>query len=102
MLSRILDIVDVDLNDNNKIELEPITVGYELATLTPDVKLSPEEKIVKINKDSILVEQKTTNLFMMKRKILEYGPICTVLYPKDFRNDIINTLKSMRETYTNE
>ena len=102
LLSRISDIIDVDLEDNNKIELKPVTVGYELATLTPDVKLSPEEKIVKINKDAILVEQKTTNLFMLKRKILEYGPICTVLYPEDFRNDIINTLKHMRETYKNE
>lgn len=102
MLSRIKKIIDVDLKYKNNVELHPVTVGYELTTTDSDIRLSNDEKIVDIKENSITVEMQTTNLFMMKRKILEYGSRCTVLYPEDFRNDIINTLKNMRETYKDD
>ncbi len=102
LVSRIIDIVDIDENNDARIEIAPITVGYELGTLTPGAKLSENEKIVEIKDNSVIIEAQTTNLFMMKRKILDYGGLCTVLYPEDFRNDIINTLKEMREVYNND
>jgi predicted DNA-binding transcriptional regulator YafY len=101
LVSRIINIVDIVEDTKTPIEIKPITVGYELGTLTPNVKLAENEKIVEIKENSVIIEAQTTNLFMMKRRILDYGGICTVLYPEDFRNDIINTLKEMREVYNN-
>ena len=39
------------------------------------------------------------NKFILKQKIMSYGNYCTVLEPADFREDIISTLKRMREEY---
>ena len=100
-ISRIKEIVSVDYNTDTTVELNYVTVGYELSTLNPRVKLADNEKIVEIKEDSVIVEARTTNMFMMKRKILEYGPLCTVLYPQEFREDIINTLQNMRKGYRN-
>ena len=101
-MNRIKKILDVDIENTVTVNLKPITVGYELNTLTPNMKLSDNERIVEIKENSVIIETDTTNLFMMKRRILEYGPICTVLYPQDFREDIINTLKTMQEDYKDE
>ena len=101
-IQRIKEIIDVDIEHSTEFKLNKITVGYELNSLSPNIKLDSEDKIVEIKDESVIVETQTTNLFMMKRKILEYGPLCTVLYPEDFRNDIIRTLKNMREGYKDE
>ncbi len=102
LVQRIEKIIDVDLENKNEVELNKTTVGYELMSLNPDVKLGNNDKIVEIKDDSVIVETQTTNLFMLKRRLLGYGPMCTVLYPEDFRNDIIKTLKNMREGYKDE
>ena len=102
LVQRIEKITDVDLENENKVELNKITVGYELMSLSPNIKLENNDKIVEIKDDSVIIETQTTNLFMLKRRLLEYGPMCTVLYREDFRNDIIKTLKNMREGYKDE
>ena len=101
LIERIVRIVDVDLNVPSDIELKPITVGYELSISAPNIRLGEQDKIVEIKDESVIVETKTTNMFVMKRKILEYGPLCTVLYPQEFRDDIIKTLKEMKAGYQN-
>ena len=78
-----------------------IKVKYRLKSLTPEFKLSEDEKIVEIQDDSIIVEMESSNKFIMKQKIMSYGSYCTVLEPADFREDIINTLKRMRKEYCN-
>lgn len=100
-IQRIKYIVSVDYDSDTSVEVNYITVGYELSTLNPGIKLSDNERIVEIKDDSVIVEARTSNLFMMKRKILEYGALCTVLYPEEFREDIIDTLKNMRKEYRN-
>ena len=102
LVQRIKKIIDVDIENETNIDIKKITVGYELFTSSFNARLSEDEKIVEIKKDSIIVETETTNLFMMKRKILEYGENCVVLYPETFRNEIIDTLKNMNEVYNND
>ncbi len=101
MISRILEILDVGPISLDVSQLEKIKVRYELKSLTPQYKLSDEEKIVEIHDDSIVVEMESSSKFILKQKIMEYGPLCRVLEPEDFRNDIIATLKRMREEYAN-
>lgn len=98
-LERIVKIIDIKPDYKSDIKLKPVTVGYELSIATPNTKLGVQDKIVEIKDDSVIIETQTTNLFAMKRKILEYGPLCTVLYPQEFRDDIINTLKEMKAGY---
>lgn len=100
-IERIMSILDVDTETHPTVKLDYITVGYELSTQNSNIKLDDNEKIVEIRDDSIVVEACTTNLFMLKRRILEYGASCTVLYPESFRQDIINTLLNMRKGYAN-
>ncbi|MBR6099256.1 WYL domain-containing protein [bacterium] len=103
LLDRIKDISAIhEQKSAEDVEIKYTTVGYELSNLTTGAALDENEKIVEIKEDSILIEAYTSNLFMLKRKILSYGPLCTVLYPEDFRNDIISTLKKMQEEYQND
>ena len=100
LVSRIKKIVKVvPKREKTPVELNVVTVGYELSTLTPNIKLEDNETIAEVKEDSVIIEAQTTNLFMMKRRILEFGPLCTVLYPEDFRRDILDTLKTMQEEY---
>ncbi len=100
LLSRILKVLSVDIKNDNMPDLKPVTVGYELSKTAQNTKLTDEDRIVEITDNGILVETTTTNLFMTKRKLLEFGPLCTVLYPDDFREDFISTLKKMQKEYS--
>ena len=102
LIDRIIKITDVDLEHRHKVQLKPVTVGYELSVKVPNTKLGKDDKIVEIKDDSIIVETQTTNLFAMKRKIFEYGSNCTVLYPQEFREEIIKTLKEMKAGYADD
>ncbi len=84
----------VDLSD-----VESIRVKYELKSLPRYYRLSDEEKIVEINENSIIVEMESSNKFLLKQKILEYGKYCTVLEPESFKQEIVDTLKKMQEVY---
>jgi len=99
-IKKILEVVPA--KERIPVDIPIITVGYELSTFTPDVKLEDNEQIVEIKDESVIIEAQTTNLFMMKRRILEFGPLCTVLYPEDFRQDVIDTLRNMQEGYLND
>lgn len=101
MVSRIVEILDVKPMSLDISQVEKFKIKYELKFLTPQYKLSDDEKIVEINDDSIIVEMESSSKFILKQKIMEYGPLCKVLEPEDFRQDIINTLKRMREEYAN-
>ncbi len=98
-VSRILKIINVSLNTIDFGKVTPFKVKYELKSLAPEFKLSNDEKILAIRDDSIIVEMEALNKFILKQKIMSYGNYCTVLEPADFREDIISTLKRMREEY---
>ncbi len=98
-LQRITDIIQVKTNTIDVSNIPIYNIKYELNGLTPDVKLSDDEKIIEINDNSVVVEVTSPNKFMIKQKILSYGPLCKVLEPADFREEIIETLKKMREGY---
>ena len=101
-VSRIKRIVDVDLENNDKVEVKNTTVGYEISAECEELALSPEDKIVEIKPKSMLIETTTSNLFELKRKILGYGSHCVVLYPQSFRDEIQATLSKMYEGYLDE
>lgn len=75
-------------------------MGYELKGNLPELKLGDDEKIIETKNDNtVLVEYKSSNMFMIKQKILSYGCACKVVYPESVRDEIIATLKEMRAGY---
>lgn len=99
LVDRIERIVKVESNYTTKANMNSYVVGYELSNSIKNARLDDNDKIVEINGDSILVETTTSNLFYLKQKILMYGSECTVLYPQEFRDDIIKTLMDMKAGY---
>ena len=98
-LARIQKIVNIKLRRDEILPPEEITVGYEVKTKVSEFKLNDDEKIIEIKDNSIIVEMRTSNPFIAKQRVLSLGCSCKVLYPQSFREEIINTLKSMKEGY---
>lgn len=98
-ISRIKGVTSVNLYKTDISGFEKYTVGYELRVDKNELKLTDEEKIVEIKDNSLIIENTTSNPFIIKQRILSFGFACKVLYPESFRQEIINTLKEMREGY---
>lgn len=99
-VSRIEKIVSISLYKTDISDVEVFTVGYELYGNLPELKLGDDEKIVETKNDNtVVVEYKSSNMFMIKQKILSYGCACRVLYPESIKNEILETLKAMRAGY---
>ena len=88
-----------------KSEVEDIKtykVGYELSSNSASARLCDEETIKEIKDDNtVVVEYVSSNLFMIKQKILSYGSSCKVLYPEFVKDEILQTLNSMKAGYLN-
>ncbi|HIS37580.1 TPA: WYL domain-containing protein [Candidatus Scatousia excrementigallinarum] len=98
-ISRIKAILNVKIFKTDVTNIEKFTVGYELRANPNEIKLTDEEKLVEIKDGKLLIENTTSNPFIVKQRILSFGYACKVLYPESFKKDIISTLKEMREGY---
>lgn len=98
-VSRIKSVLSVQMFKTDISNLKTITVGYELNINPNEVKLTDEEKLVNIKDGKLLIESTSSNPFIIKQRILSLGAGCKVLYPESFKNEIIETLKKMREGY---
>lgn len=98
-ISRITKITGIKLRNDVLDNIEEITVGYEIKTKVHELKLKDDEKIVEIKDNSVIIEMTSSNPFIIKQRVLSLGCSCKVLYPKSFRDEIIQTLKSMKEGY---
>lgn len=100
-ISRIKSVLSVKMFKSDITNVENITVGYELNANPNEIKLTDEEKLVEIKNGKMLIENTTSNPFIIKQRVLSFGYACKVLYPDSFKNDVIATLKQMREGYIN-
>ena len=98
-VSRIKSVLSVQMFKADISNIKTITVEYELSINPNEIKLENEEKLVDINNGKLLIESTTSNPFIIKQRVLSFGAACKVLYPESFRNEIIDTLKKMREGY---
>lgn len=101
LISRIISIAAVKVSKSNLPDLKELRVGYELRMNPSELKLTDDEKLVDIKDGILTVENFATNPFIVKQRVLSLGYACKVLYPESFKNDIIKTLKEMREEYLN-
>lgn len=99
LVSRIKKINEIKVEKTIPENLKEFRITYTLEC-SPD-KLNPadNEKIIEKHNNYAVIEMKTSNDFLAKQKLLEYGPICKVLEPESFKNDFIKLLKDMKAGY---
>ncbi|MBQ8168071.1 hypothetical protein IJZ97_01480 [bacterium] len=97
LVSRIIEKPIVKLERTIISQETPLLVGCEIY----DNDFSPleNEKILEKKDDRFVVEISSTNKFLTRQRILALGKKCKVLYPEDFREDIVSLLKKMKEEY---
>ncbi len=99
LVSRIIKIVSINLA-NKTLESPEIIVGYEYTKDTnEEFELLENEKIISSSENKLVIEITSKSKFELVQRIMFLSKKCKVLYPKDFKSDIIATLKKMKEGY---
>lgn len=84
-----------------KVEIEYITVKFFLKNFGV-LDIEENEKIIETCDDGYIVQGTYYNDFLAVQRILSFGSNCTVLEPENFREKIIQKLKSMRNVYNDK
>lgn len=99
LVSRIIKIISVNLATKTMTSPE-ITVGYSYTiNETEDFELLPNEKIISENDKNLQIEITSRNKLEIVQRIMYLSPNCKVLYPTEFKGEIISVLKKMKEGY---
>lgn len=99
LVSRIKKINEIKIEKTIPGELKEFRITYTLDGSPDKLNLDDNEKIIEKHNNYAVIEMKTSNDFLAKQKLLEYGPICKVLEPESFKNDFIKLLKDMKAGY---
>ncbi|MBE7713799.1 MAG: WYL domain-containing protein [Cyanobacteria bacterium SIG26] len=99
LVNRIIKIVSVNI-ENKTIEVPEIIVGYNyFKDGNIEIELLDCEKIIQEDKSKYLIEMTTKSKFEAMQRVLSHASKCKVLYPSNFKADIINELKKIKEEY---
>lgn len=101
LVTKIIKIISINLH-NSKLEMPILTVGYEVFNLGKDIEILPNEKVIKNDHNKTIIEITSQNKFDIIQRIMSYTNQCKVLYPENFKSEIINCLKEMKEGYIEE
>ena len=99
LVSRIKKINEIKIEKTIPENLKEFRITYTLECSPYKLNLADNEKIIEKHNNYAVIEMKTSNDFLAKQKLLEYGPICKVLEPESFKNDFIKLLKDMKAGY---
>lgn len=100
LVNRIIEIIEIQ---NAKLPSIPVLkVKYKLKC-NPDIfRAEINEKILKNGEDYIISEIISSNKFNLMQKFLEYGSLCTILEPENFKQEFVELLKQMKDGYHND
>ncbi len=96
-IKRIKEIISRSEEDSG-INITPVSVKFFLKDFGPS-GLSNDESILEIKDDGYVIEGNYHNDFIAIQRILSFGPNCTVISPDEFKQNIIEILKKMKEIY---
>lgn len=99
LVSRIKEISEIKINKTIPENLKEFIIRYRLEGSPAKLHLEDNEEIIEKHNTYAIIEMKTSNDFLAKQKLLEYGPMCRVLEPESFKNDFIKLLKDMKAGY---
>ena len=96
LVSRIKKINEIKLTKTAPDNLKTFKIIYELECNPENIQLQENEKIIEKKDNKVVIEMNTSNDFLARQRLLEYGPICTILKPENFKNEFVNLLKDMK------
>ena len=99
LVSRIYKIKEIKLNKTIPDNLNNFKIIYKLECEPEKIQLNENEKIIEKQKNKTVIEMNTSNDFLARQRLLEFGPLCTILEPESFKNDFIKLLKDMKAGY---
>lgn len=99
LVSRIYKIKEIKLNKTIPDNLNNFKIIYELECEPEKIQLNENEKIIEKQKNKTVIEMNTSNDFLARQRLLEFGPLCTILEPESFKNDFITLLNDMKAGY---
>lgn len=102
LLNRIKEIKEIKLNKDELKEREEIKIVYKIRTEGSSYVPVQNEKVVEQNNSEMIIEHSTSNPFLLKQKLLEFGPNCTILRPENFKREFIELLENMKAGYCND
>ncbi len=99
LVNRINLIKEIKLEKTIPHDIHNIRVIYELACAPDKVSLQDNEKIIDRSKNKTIIEVVTSNEFLLKQRLLEYGPLCKIIHPDEFKDKFVELLKDMKAGY---
>lgn len=97
LVSKIKDVPVTKITKTIDKSESCVKIGCEI--YDKKYELSDNEKIIAEYEDKIVIEITSDNIFLATQKILSLSNQCSVLYPEEFRENLISTLKNMRAQY---
>ena len=99
LVSNIIKIISVNLG-GNKLQVPTYTVKYEYFKTDNEVlELLSSEKIIEETDKKIIIEMTSKNKFDITQRVLSLSNKCRVISPEDYKQEIIDCLKQMKEEY---
>ena len=96
-IKRILKIISCkDVDDN--ISVNPITVKFHLTDFGVS-GLNDNEEILNEDTNGYTICGTYHNNFLATQRILSFGANCTIIEPEDFKEQVVDILKKMRDIY---
>lgn len=97
-IKRILKILSMQKNDENHT-VKPVTVRFKLKDFGAS-GLADNETIESGSiEDGFIICGHYHNKFFANQRILSFGSRCTIIEPEEFKENIIEILKRMRDVY---
>lgn len=101
LVSKILSIPAIKLKSDIQ-ENEQLEVTYKTNIPKNELFLQENEEIISQDNEYTTIKIKNSNKFFITQRILSYGDQCEVLSPCSYKQEIIDTLKQMQETYSDD
>ncbi len=99
LINRINQIKEIKINSNTPKDIKKVTVTYEIRTDINKINLEDFEKVLHSSNDKTIIEATVSNTFLLKQRLLEFGPTCKIISPTEFRNEFLSLLKDMKAGY---
>lgn len=99
LVNKIIRINSVN-SSQRTLNSPEITVGYKyIKDFNENVELLDNEKIVEEHENYLIIEITSKNRFEITQRIMSHALKCRVLYPANYQEYVISTLKKMKEGY---
>lgn len=101
-VENIVSILNVNIKKSEE-ERVPFVAKYKLLNIREEnYPISNNEKVVEVSGNDLIIEANTPNEFIMMQNVLNLGKRCVVLEPLEFREKIVEKIKSIRGVYLDE